>query len=153
MSLYERISDYKENRKYRESFIELARQVFGIDFTRWYEKGCWDGNYVCYSYVDRARVVANVSINKMTVIVEGKEYKAIQIGTVMTHPEYRKQGLSKKLMYHVIDTYEKECDFIYLFANDSALDFYPAFGITHHAPLPQADACAFVISFDLACVM
>ncbi|GIO00553.1 hypothetical protein J5TS2_12210 [Brevibacillus halotolerans] len=46
----------------------------------------------------------------------------------MTHPDYRNKGLSGKLMHYIIDKYEKECDFIYLFANETVLDFYPKFG-------------------------
>ncbi len=66
----------------------------------------------------------------MTVLIDGKEYKGLQVGTVMTHPEYRHQGLSKKLIDHIIDKYEDNCDFIYLFANETVLDFYPKFGFT-----------------------
>uniref|UniRef100_UPI00052FDE01 GNAT family N-acetyltransferase n=1 Tax=Planococcus sp. CAU13 TaxID=1541197 RepID=UPI00052FDE01 len=73
-------------------------------------------------------VIANASVNKMTVISNGKEYRAIQVGTVMTHPDYRNQGLAAELMNKIIETYEKEYDFIYLFANKTVLDFYPKFG-------------------------
>lgn len=125
---YHLVSDYRNNKIYRESFFELAKSVFDIDFTKWYEKGCWNDNYICYSYVDNDRIIANASISKMTIVLKGKEYKAIQIGTVMTHPDYRNKGLSKKLMNYIIEQYEKEYDFIYLFANDTVLDFYPKFG-------------------------
>ncbi|EGP9005053.1 GNAT family N-acetyltransferase, partial [Listeria monocytogenes] len=53
---------------------------------------------------------------------------ALQIGTVMTHPNYRGQGLAKNLLNHVIAKYEDQYDFLYLFANDTVLDFYPKFG-------------------------
>lgn len=46
----------------------------------------------------------------------------------MMHPDYRNQGLSGKLMNHIIEVYEQEYNFIYLFANESVLDFYPKFG-------------------------
>ncbi|WP_277587142.1 GNAT family N-acetyltransferase [Psychrobacillus antarcticus] len=128
MKEYQLISDYKYIETYKESFNELAKMVFEIDFKGWYEKGCWDDKYICYSYIDGDKVIANASINKMTLVSNGKEYKAIQVGTVMTHPDYRKKGLSGKLMNHIIDKYEKECDFIYLFANETVLDFYPKFG-------------------------
>ncbi|WP_238327465.1 GNAT family N-acetyltransferase [Paenibacillus gorillae] len=55
-------------------------------------------------------MIANASINKMTVVSNGKEYKAIQVGTVMTHPDYRSQGLSGKLMKHILEKYEQEYD-------------------------------------------
>ena len=38
---YQLISDYKTNAVYKESFNELAKMVFGIDFEKWYEHGCW----------------------------------------------------------------------------------------------------------------
>ncbi|MDQ0178383.1 GNAT family N-acetyltransferase [Bacillus chungangensis] len=128
MSEYQLISDYKQIEKYKESFKELAKQIFEIDFKEWYDKGCWNDNYICYSYVDGDQVIANVSVNKMVVILNGKEYKAIQLGTVMTHPDYRHQGLAAKLMNHTIEKYEQDYDFIYLFANNTVLDFYPKFG-------------------------
>jgi len=131
MTNYHLINDYKDNQKYRESFNELAKLVFGLDFSQWYEKGCWNDQYSCYSYVDGEKVIANASISKMTVVVNGKHYKAIQVGTVMTHPDYRHKGLAKKIMNVIIDKYEKQYEFIYLFANETVLDFYPKFGFSH----------------------
>ncbi|MGO4697523.1 GNAT family N-acetyltransferase [Paenibacillus sp. 2TAB26] len=128
MTNYQFISDYKDISTYKESFNELAKMVFGLDFEKWYEKGGWNENYICYSFLDKGKVIANASASKMTVICNSEEYKAIQIGTVMTHPDYRNQGLSGKLMNHIIEKYEQEYDFIYLFANDSVLDYYPRFG-------------------------
>ncbi|MEB9735185.1 GNAT family N-acetyltransferase [Bacillus cereus] len=128
MNEYQLISDYKQNEKYKESFNDLAKHVFELDFKGWYDRGCWNDNYICYSYVDGDKVIANTSINKMNVISNGKEYKAIQLGTVMTHPDYRHQGLATKLMNHIIKKYEKNYNFIYLFANDTVLEFYPKFG-------------------------
>lgn len=46
----------------------------------------------------------------------------------MTHPEYRKRGLSKRLMNKVLEEYENKYDFMFLFANHNVLDFYPKFG-------------------------
>jgi hypothetical protein len=54
--------------------------------------------------------------------------KAVQLGTVMTHPDYRNKGLSAQLMEKVLHEYEPKCEFIYLFANSSVLNFYPKFG-------------------------
>ncbi|MFF0826016.1 GNAT family N-acetyltransferase [Brevibacillus sp. NPDC003359] len=128
MGDYQLISDYKQIEKYRESFNDLATQVFQLDFKEWYNKGFWNDNYVCYSYMDRDQVIANASASKMVVTSNGKDYKALQIGTVMTHPDYRNQGLAAKLMNHILQTCEMEYDFIYLFANETVLDFYPKFG-------------------------
>ncbi|EKZ4887023.1 GNAT family N-acetyltransferase [Listeria monocytogenes] len=125
---YEMISDYKNNKMYRDSFNRLAESTFDINFEEWYSDGFWNDKYVCYSYIDDNKVIANVSINKMNLIYQGEDYRALQIGTVMTHPDYRGQGLAKKLLEHVIAKYEDQYDFLYLFANDTVLDFYPKFG-------------------------
>ncbi|GIN87434.1 GNAT family acetyltransferase [Heyndrickxia sporothermodurans] len=128
MTDYQLIYDYKDNRKYRESFNELAKLVFRLDFSQWYDKGCWNDKYICYSYIDGEKVIANASITKMNVVINGVEYKGIQVGTVMTHPDYRHKGFAGKLMDYIIDKYEGYSDFIYLFANDKVFDFYPKFG-------------------------
>ncbi|EOG9479723.1 GNAT family N-acetyltransferase [Listeria monocytogenes] len=125
---YEMISDYKDNKMYRDSFNKLAESTFDINFEEWFRSGFWNDKYVCYSYIDNNEVISNVSINKMNLIYQGENYSALQIGTVMTHPNYRGQGLAKNLLNHVIAKYEDQYDFLYLFANDTVLDFYPKFG-------------------------
>ncbi|HEM1119301.1 TPA: GNAT family N-acetyltransferase, partial [Listeria monocytogenes] len=122
------ISDYKDNKMYRDSFNKLAESTFDINFEEWFRSGFWNDKYVCYSYIDNNEVISNVSINKMNLIYQGENYSALQIGTVMTHPNYRGQGLAKNLLNHVIAKYEDQYDFLYLFANDTVLDFYPKFG-------------------------
>jgi hypothetical protein len=46
----------------------------------------------------------------------------------MTDKEYRNKGLNRFLMEKVLGEWRSKCDLIYLFANDSVLDFYPKFG-------------------------
>lgn len=46
----------------------------------------------------------------------------------MTDCEYRNKGISRKLMDKVLQDWKDKCDAIYLYANDSVLDFYPKFG-------------------------
>lgn len=125
---YQLISDYKDNELYRKTFNDLAESTFDINFEEWYKHGFWNDKYVCYSYLDKNKVIANVSINKMDLIYQGNDYRALQIGTVMTHPDYRNQGLAQELINHVISKHEQDYDFFYLFANDTVLDFYPKFG-------------------------
>lgn len=120
--------DYKENDELRTSFNELATLTFGLNFEQWYANGYWNNRYIPYSYVDGDNVIANVSVNLLDFVVNGKKKRAIQIGTVMTHAEYRNQGLSAGLMNKVLEEYENQYDFMYLFANQTVLDFYPKFG-------------------------
>ncbi|TDL61410.1 GNAT family N-acetyltransferase [Paenibacillus amylolyticus] len=122
------IKNYKNNEVLRKSFFELAVNTFEINFEDWYQQGYWGERYIPYSYVDGDQVIANVSVNILELIIHGEKKKAIQIGTVMTHPDYRGKGLSTRLMNKVLAEYENKYDYMYLFANESVLDFYPKFG-------------------------
>lgn len=124
------IKDYKRNDKYRKSFNELAKLTFNIDFEKWYQLGFWDNRHICFSYVDGERVIANVSASKMDIIQKGKSFSAVQIGTVMTHPEYQRRGLADKLMKEVFNEYRNKCNLMFLFANKSALGFYNRYGFS-----------------------
>ncbi|NGY75654.1 GNAT family N-acetyltransferase [Bacillus megaterium] len=124
------IKDYKDNHILRKSYCELANNIFGIDFNEYYEKGFWSNKYVPFSYVYENQVIANVSVNILDLIVRGEKKKALQIGTVMTDLNYRKQGLATDLMNKVLDDYRDSYDFMYLFANKNVLDFYPKFGFS-----------------------
>ncbi|MCR8630340.1 GNAT family N-acetyltransferase [Paenibacillus radicis (ex Xue et al. 2023)] len=122
------VYDYKDNKAYRKSFNQLATLVFHIDFEAWYLNGFWDDRYICYSFMKDNEVIANVSVSKMDLVINGLKKKAIQIGTVMTHPDFRGKGLSGVLMRQVLNIYEQDCDIFFLFANSSVIDFYPKFG-------------------------
>ncbi len=73
-------------------------------------------------------MLSNVSANRMKFLQNGEEKYYIQIGTVMTDEDYRKQGLASGLIKHVISEYENECDGIYLFGNPDAIGFYEKMG-------------------------
>ncbi|GAE29434.1 GNAT family N-acetyltransferase [Alkalihalobacillus hemicellulosilyticus] len=120
--------DYKDNEKLRNSFNELAMSVFGIHFEDWYQNNYWKHRYIPYSYVQNDHVIANISVNQVDLIINNEKKRAIQIGTVMTHPDYRNRGLSGSLMNKVLEEYKNKSDFIYLFSNNNVLDFYPKFG-------------------------
>ncbi|MNB80497.1 hypothetical protein D3C75_272610 [compost metagenome] len=124
------VTDYKKNDQLRTSFTRLAADTFGLELNRWYQAGFWDERYIPFSYAAGEQIVANVSVSLLDVIIGGRVKKAVQLGTVMTHPNYRQQGLSAALMNKVMETHGGSCDLMYLFANDSVLDFYPRFGFT-----------------------
>ncbi len=120
--------NYKDHSVLRESFNNLTEKTYGFNFKQWYENGYWGDKYIPYSLLDGDEIVANVSVNVMDFLILGEKKRFIQIGTVMTDEEYRGKGLSRTLMEIVIKEWEDKCDLIYLFANDSVLDFYPKFG-------------------------
>jgi GNAT superfamily N-acetyltransferase len=128
MSEFTLIKDYKVIDEYRLSFNRLANQTFGIDFEGWYQRGCWNDRYICYSFLSNERVIANLSVSLMDIVIDDSLYSAVQIGTVMTEKGYRNRGLSRKLMEIAMEEYQSKCSFMYLYANKSVLDFYPKFG-------------------------
>ncbi len=125
---YTFVKDFKEQKAIRESFSALAQKTFCIDFEKWYAKGLWGDKYIPYALMDGDKVIANISVNLMTFEMDGEIKRYIQLGTVMTEEAYRGQGCSRYLMEKILDEYMGKEDGIYLFANDSVLEFYPKFG-------------------------
>lgn len=125
---YTYLTNIKDNQKLRQSFNALSKKTFGLNFDPWYENGYWGEQYIPHVLLDRDRVVANVSVNIIDTLWKNQSKRYIQLGTVMTDCEYRQRGLSRWLIERILETYKEECDAIYLFANDSVLDFYPKFG-------------------------
>lgn len=120
--------NYRDNEALRASFNRLAKKTFGLNFENWYQNGFWKDNYIPYSVIEDGEVVANVSVNACNMNYDGRIVRLIQIGTVMTDPDYRGKGYSRALMERVISDYEGKVDGMYLYANDSVVDFYPRFG-------------------------
>lgn len=119
---------YENDSMALDSFNELTRKTFGFDFIKWHAAGHFGDMYVPHVIMDRDKVVSNVSVNQMQFDVGGVIKNYIQIGTVMTDQKYRGQGLNRKIMESVLQEYEGKTDGIYLFGNDSVLNYYPKFG-------------------------
>lgn len=124
------ISNYKHDDRLRAQLNLLARNTFSLDFEPWYQAGFWDERYVPYSVIEDEHIVANVSTYRVSVVREDKTYSAAMIGTVMTETAYRGRGYARTLMQTVLDDCKQDTDFVYLFANNTVLDFYPKFGFT-----------------------
>lgn len=127
------VKDYRDNKVLRDSFNELAKKVFDLDFEGWYQNGFWNENYIPYSVVIDGKVVANVSVNRCDMNYNGRVLKLIQLGTVMTDPDYRGKGYARILMEKIMQEYEGRTDGMFLYANDSVLAFYPKFGFYEKA--------------------
>ncbi len=125
---YTYLSDYKDDEHLRASFNQLTRLSFEFDFENWYQEGYWLENYRPYSLLCADQIVANVSANIMHFDCMGQTKTYIQLGTVMTHPDYRHKSLSRFLMDKVLAQWQAQCEMVYLFANETVLDFYPKFG-------------------------
>ena len=121
------IHGYRHDGALRSSFNALAEQTFGgLNFENWYQNGFWGDNYDPHSIVIDGKVVSNVSVNRTDLLIGGRRYKILQLGTVMTAPEYRGRGLGRAIMEYIDRAYS-DADGIYLFGNDSVVDYYPKF--------------------------
>jgi len=121
---------YQREVKYRAAFDILAKKVFGISFEEWYQAGYWNEKYIPYTLFDGNKAVGNVSVNIMDFNTLGKPQRYIQIGTVLTDENYRNKKLSRFLMEKVLEEWNDKSDFVYLYANPTALEMYPKFGFT-----------------------
>ncbi len=126
--LYSYTAKVKDNDKTRAAFNALTRQSYGFDFEGWHQNGYWKDRYQPHLLLDGEKVISNVSVNIIEFLLMGEKKTFIQLGTVMTAKEYRKQGFNRIIMERVLEKWKDKCDLIYLFANDSVLNFYPKFG-------------------------
>lgn len=125
---YVYITDYKNDENRRNCLHTLTRKVWGVDFEKWYNSGYWQDNCLLYSLLDGNMMVSHITVSVIDFIVLGKKKQFIQLGTVSTEEEYRTLGLNKFLMEKVLDEWKDKCDMIYLFANNSVLNYYTLFG-------------------------
>jgi len=125
--MYKIVKHYRNDKALRDSFNELAKATFGLNFENWYRNGFWGDHYDPYSLVIDGKVVANVSVNRTDMIIAGERRKFYQLGTVMTCPEYRNRGFIRSIMEEV-DKDLADADGVYLFGSDSVVEFYPKFG-------------------------
>ena len=126
----ELVSNYMCDDTLRHALNDLTKKTFGFDFEDWVTGGYFEGDYIPYSFIENGKVISNVSANRMTFLQNGVERNYIQIGTVMTDEAYRRHGLAKKLMEHVVKQYKDSCDGFYLFANPDAVVFYNRCGFS-----------------------
>lgn len=151
------IKEIREIPALRESFFELARQVFQLSFEPWYRQGFWTHCYqpYCLTNPQRTQVLANASVNRILTQWRGKKLQFIQIGTVMTRPQYRGLGYSRLLLEEILRDWGFS-DCVYLYANDSVLDFYPKFGFhrakefTFHIPVAPVPGDFIRLDMDAA---
>lgn len=121
--------DYAQDDRKREALYPLFEEVFGIpadllgDF---HQKGFWDSTYCPFTYFQKEKAAANVSMFSMPLLVEGKCIRAAGIQSVMTHPDHRGKGLMKKLFHHMLERLDQTYDCALLMTNQPGL--YIPFG-------------------------
>jgi ribosomal protein S18 acetylase RimI-like enzyme len=112
-----------------EAFLRYVPRVFPrADFRAWYVRGGWTDDYEAHVLAEGDEVVANVSVMRMRLVVDGCEVRGAQLGAVGSVPEWRGRGLMRPLLERVLEGLEREAELVLLYANEGVLDFYPRFG-------------------------
>ncbi len=139
------------DKDYQNRLNALLKEVF-FDFRFWYDLNLWDDRYESYAIEDHDKIVSNICLFKTRVLYRNQPYDAISLGAVATKPEYRGQGLLRRLMEQIDRKYAGIP--MYLSANDTVLDFYPRFGFrrfTEYLPLCRQDIDHLAVPHRLSC--
>jgi ribosomal protein S18 acetylase RimI-like enzyme len=116
---------------HRESLYPLFERVFGIGadlLQDYYERGFWNPDYCPYTLFHKGKAVANVSVFPMKWMIDGKEWAAAGIQSVMTDPEFRKKGFMKKLMNKVMKDLDAKYPLVFLQTENP--DLYRSYGFS-----------------------
>jgi GNAT superfamily N-acetyltransferase len=110
------------------AFHRYIEQVFPrVSFRWWCELGGWNEDYRAFALLQGSEIVANASLQRMDVIVDGRELTAWQLGAVGVIPGWRGKGLQRQILPQLLETPGPQ-DLVFLFANENVLEFYPKFG-------------------------
>ncbi len=129
---YEYINDALKDSFSRMGYFQLTKQIFRLEFEKWYQPEYWDNRFIPYILMHNEKVVSSVAVCMNDISWPGQRKRYVQISTVMTLPEYRNKGLNRYLMEAVLSEWKDNCDAIYLLANDSVVNFYPKFGFEEY---------------------
>ncbi len=134
-------TDYWQDHAARAEFQAFIRRIHGLDFTAWERAGYWDRLYRPFSFFDGDRLVASTCLYSMDMVVAGARRRVAQISGVGTLPEFRRQGLNRRLTELALEWARPEHDFVFLFADEEAFPFYAATGfrpVQEHFPRLRA---------------
>ncbi len=120
----------KQHEGFQQSFFTLAKDIHGIDIAAWEDAGWWDNSYIPYTYFENGKAISNASVFDLHFTLNGVPKHYVQISTVMTDPDYRRQGLANELLSRAVADYKNKCDGIFLYSSDMALKFYASAGFS-----------------------
>jgi GNAT superfamily N-acetyltransferase len=134
-------SDYFDDPFAKASFERYAKKIFGLDFGRWKARGLWDNRYKPFSAFIHGECVASICVYPSEMRVGGVKRKGAQLLTVGTLPEYRLQGIQKEIWKRAHAWIRQECDFTFLFTDESAAGFYQKLGLRRQPECFEAVRC------------
>ncbi|SKB90411.1 Acetyltransferase (GNAT) domain-containing protein [Sphingobacterium nematocida] len=120
---------YQKEETLRLEFNRMTNEFWGFDFENYYQSGYWDEKCILYSLFDGDKIISHATVSLFDVMLMGEQKKLAQIGTVMTDTLYQKRGLGRFLMKRIQADFADKIDGMFLFANETVLDYYPKFGL------------------------
>ena len=131
MSLWFR-QGYFHDSDYKTEFIHFLDDLHGLDLSLWDQSGFWDPDYVPFSFFEDGKMIANVCVYSLLMVVNGEACRVAQISSVGTIPSHRRRGLNRDLTERAREwCAEQGHQFVFLFADESAIPFYEACGFRH----------------------
>lgn len=120
------------DREWHDRFFRFVAGVFPeIDadrWARWRDCGSWLDPYEVLALVDGEKIVSTIGLTRMHLVADSVAQTGFQLGAVATLPSHRGQGLSRRLMNWVFEERASPDQPVFLFGNETVLDFYPRFG-------------------------
>lgn len=127
------LNDFYDNQRLADSFFSLQKKIFPELDLKWaFQNELVSQQTIPWGIFHEKQALSILNATLMKIVLDGEVKNAVQIGTVATDPDYRFLGLSKKLLLTALGEYKHYCDFIFLFANDTVLEFYPKFGFKQY---------------------
>ncbi|MBE7121080.1 GNAT family N-acetyltransferase, partial [Bacillus cereus] len=129
MGNVEKIANILLEEPKREQLFPLFEEVFGITSQTLHdlsEKGYWDYTYKALSFIQDDNAIANVAAFSLPLLLNGKKINAAGIQSIMTHPDFRRQGLMTQLLNKMIEEIDKQFECAFLFTETPEL--YKSFG-------------------------
>jgi GNAT superfamily N-acetyltransferase len=120
-------------------FFDHVRTVFpGADFEEWAQAGCWTNRYDVLALVAGRRIVATTARTRMVLSLGAVAHdggfrtlrEGVQLGAVGVRPEYRGEGLGRRLIGLICQEAERANHPVFLFSNRDARGFYTRLGFT-----------------------
>src|SRR5688572_12640916 len=114
-----------QDTEWQEAFHRYIQRVFPrVSFRQWCEYGGWTDDYAALALTSGSEIVANASLQRMNVIVDGHALTGWQLGAVGTIPEWRGRGLQRQILSQAMQM-PQTAGLMFLFSNPRVVDFYP----------------------------
>ena len=109
-----------QNTVYKERGLVFTSEVFSF----WYKKNP-EGAVISYNAFDKGIMVAHQSFIPERMSVNGRVVKCLRSMAVVTHPDYRGQGLFSRLTNMAVEEAERQgYEFVYAVTNENSFPIF-----------------------------